>query len=693
MSPKVTPEHLKRDAIVYVRQSTLGQVHDNTESQRRQYALADTAKKMGFAKVVTIDDDLGRSGTGSVARPGFQRLVASVCAGSVGAVFCIEASRLARNGRDWHHLIDLCALVGTLIVDPDGAYDPKLTNDRLLLGLKGTMSEYEVSLLRQRGLAAKELKAKRGELRFPLPAGYCWDELGRIEKDPDERVRDAIALVFRKYHEFGSARQVVIWARTSKVELPVLRQGPPSKIVWLLPSYQHVIRIIRHPIYAGAYAFGRRIEETRIVDGRAQKKRTWFRPMKTWKVLIRDHHSGYITWDEYEKHLSMMAENAHMQKRVSRKSGRGGRALLPGLLRCGRCGRMPSVVYGVSRHGHRYVCQGDILHGVRKACIGVGGISVDRAVASELLEVVAPYAIEAAMQAAETTSRASDDIRRAVDRQLQDAKYEVQLARRRYEAVDPEKRLVARELEARWNAALEHSAELEERLAKIHAQAAARPEIDRSRLLELAKDLPAAWNAPTTTTRTKQRIVRILIKEVIVDVDEQAEQAVLTIHWMGGRHSEVRVTRKGPGTYPDCRPSAVEVVRKLGGKSTDLELAVTLNRMRCKAGPGQTWTALRVRELRERLGIKLLDPKDADDGTISVDAAALRLGICVSSIRRLIGLGAIPASQAFPLAPWRIPAATLDSDAVKIAVRQVKERRPRISRKSADGITLRLPWI
>jgi DNA invertase Pin-like site-specific DNA recombinase len=225
MNPKITPDHLSRGAVVYVRQSTMGQVAENTESQRRQYALAESARTIGFASVTVIDEDLGRSGSGLIERPGFQKLVASVCAGSIGAVFCIEASRLARNGRDWHHLIDLCALVGTLVIDPDGTYDPRLVNDRLLLGLKGTMSEYELSLLRQRGLAARDSKARRGELRFALPPGYCWNEVGQIEIDPDERISSAIRLILNKFRELGSARQVMLWAQDAALKLPVTRQN------------------------------------------------------------------------------------------------------------------------------------------------------------------------------------------------------------------------------------------------------------------------------------------------------------------------------------------------------------------------------------------------------------------------------------------------------------------------------------
>jgi DNA invertase Pin-like site-specific DNA recombinase len=287
MHPKITPEHLGRGAVVYIRQSTLGQVAEHTESQRRQYALADSARAYGFASVTVIDDDLGRSGSGLVERPGFQKLVASVCSGSAGAVFCIEASRLARNGRDWHHLIDLCALVGTLVIDPDGTYDPRLVNDRLLLGLKGTMSEYELSLLRQRGIASRDSKALRGELQFRLPPGYCWNEIGQIEMDPDERVRGAIRLVFDKFQELGSARQVLLWVQDQMLQLPISRRNNSiaCKIEWRPAAYHTVLQILRHPVYAGAYVFGRTTQRTYIVDGRARKTTGHTKPMPLWNVL------------------------------------------------------------------------------------------------------------------------------------------------------------------------------------------------------------------------------------------------------------------------------------------------------------------------------------------------------------------------------------------------------------------------
>ena len=694
MNSKITPDHLRRGAVVYVRQSTLGQVVEHTESQRRQYGLAETARSFGFAPVTVIDDDLGRSGSGLVARPGFEKLVARVCSDSIGAVFCIEASRLARNGRDWHHLIDLCALVGAVVVDPDGVYDPRLVNDRLLLGLKGTMSEYELSLLRQRGLAARDSKAKRGELRFALPPGYCWDELGRIEMDPDERIVEAIRVVFRKFRELGSARQVMLWAKQSELKLPVYQQSRMGhRIEWRSTSYHRVLSFLQHPVYAGAYVFGRTSQRTRIEDGRARKSVGHRKPRPSWNVLLHDHHPGYIDWEEFEGNQRMLAENAHMQKRASRKSGRGGRALLTGIVRCARCGRMMRVFYGArSGHAHRYLCRGGVDQGGGKPCIGIGGVRIDRAVAAQIMEAVSGHAVDAAICAQEQVTQADDEVRQSLARELEEARYEASLAARRHEAVDPSKRLVARELEARWNAALEHAVQIEERIARLDRRAHARPQVDRSALTALAYDLPAAWNAPGVQAQTKQRLTRILIEEVVIDINEPSNEAVVTIHWHGGRHTELRVARVRTGRYPEDRhPSPVEVLRTLGGHWSDRQLAVTMNRMRCKATDGQSWTAVRVRELRERLDVAPFDPSMSREETISVDETARRLEICVGSVHRLIREGALPATQLMPSAPWQVPVAALDSGSVKIGVQAIIERRPRNFLKLQDTTTLKLP--
>ncbi|QND62008.1 recombinase family protein [Mesorhizobium huakuii] len=696
MNTKITSDHLGRAAVVYVRQSTMAQVMGNLESQRRQYDLAGAAATTGFASVTVIDDDLGRSGSGSVERPGFERLVALVCSGNVGAVYCIEASRLARNGRDWHHLIDLCALTGTLVIDPDGAFDPRLVNDRLLLGLKGTMAEYELSLIRQRGIAARDSKAGRGEFRFMLPPGFCWSEAGKIEIDPDEHVAETIRLVFDKFRELGSGRQVFLWLRSADIKMPVvLHNVEVRKLVWKAPAYHSVMQILHNPLYAGAYAFGRRAQRTLIIDGRARKANGLRKPRDEWSVLLRDNHQGYITWREYEENQKLLTENAHMKRNCDRKSARGGRALLTGLMRCGRCGRMMRVFYGSAKgNAHRYQCRGDDARVGLGLCIGIGGVRVDRAVATQILEAVSDRAVEAAIFASDQVERSARDVIAAIERDLEGARYEASLAGRRYELVDPAKRHVARELEARWNDALERVSVLERKIEELSALSAARPAIDRGRLLQLAHDLPTAWNAPSTDTRTKQRLIHILVQEIICDLDDTTNEAVLLIHWTGGRHTEVRVARVKTGRYPsDMAPPAVEALRKLGGHWPDRELAVSLNRMLCKTGDGEGWTAVRVRDMRERLGIPEYDPTKAGSPVISLMKAAERLGICIGSAKSLVKKGILPATQILPGSQWMVPIEALTSEAVLIGVQGVVGRRPQIYEYYQYDKVVRLPGL
>ena len=390
------------------------------------------------------------------------------------------------------------------------------------------MSEYELSLLRQRGLAARDSKAQRGELRFAPPPGYCWNELGQMQMDPDERICEAIRMVFRKFRELGSARQVLLWAVQAQLQMPAMRQSQlGARIEWQSPAYHTVLEILRHPVYAGAYVVGRTSQRTTIINGRAKKTNGHNKPMPERSVLIRGHHPCYISWEEFEQNQRMISENAHMQKRADRKSARGGRALLAGLVRCGRCGRMMRVFYGSrAGHAHRYQCRGNIDTAGGKICIGAGGIRVDRTVAGQILEAVSEHAIEAAIVAAGRFKTIDEDLRLALTKELEAALYEASLAARRYELVDPAKRLVARELEGRWNTALEHVDQLEHRIRDLETEARRRTQIDREALLALAHDLPAAWNAPSTDARTKQRLTRILTQEVVIDDDSKANQIV-----------------------------------------------------------------------------------------------------------------------------------------------------------------------
>jgi hypothetical protein len=430
-----------------------------------------------------------------------------------------------------------------------------------------------------------------------------------------------------------------------------------------------------------------------MVDGRAVKTAGHHRAMADWNVLIRDNHEGYIDWARFEENQRMLAENAHMKRRATRKAGRGGRALLTGMVRCGPCGRMMRVFYRIqSGQAHRYQCRGDDAHVGAGLCIGIGGVAVDKAVAMQLLEAVSERAVDAAILAAEQGARAVAEVRRAVERELEEARYAASLAERRYEHVDPAKRHVARTLEERWNMALERVAALEARLARLEAEAASQPQVDRDALLRLAEDLPRARKAAGTDARAKQRLVRLLIEEVVIDLDDATHEAVATIHWIGGRHTEIRIARRRTGHYPEDRhPSAVEVLRKLGGQWPDRELAVTMNRMRCRTEDGETWTTIRVAQLRERLGVPAFDPDADRPKTLTIDATARRLGVCVNSVHKLIRSGALPATQLMHSAPWQVPVDALDTDAVRIGLQEIAARRPRAALDSIEKASLRLP--
>lgn len=697
MSEKLREEHLRRGAIVYVRQSSTTQLLHNRESQRRQYALADRARDLGFARVEVIDEDLGRSGSGLTERPGFQRLVTAVCTAEVGAVFSIEASRLARDGRDWHHLIDICGLVGTLVIDAEGVYDPRLSNDRLLLGLKGTMSEFELSLLRQRSLEAIRSKARRGALEFCLPIGLCWTRAGKIELDPDRRVQEAVRLVFRKFEALGSARQVLLWFRREKVLLPAATYGDPErKPIWRLPVYNTIHSILTNPMYAGAYAFGRTEDRTRVVDGRARRTRGHPKTRDRWTVLIQDHHPGYVSWETYERTQLTLAENAHMKKRMARKSARGGRALLAGLLRCRRCGRMLHVAYtGTTGTVVRYHCRGAQLNHGEAWCISFGGLRADQAIAAALLDVVQPKAIEAAIEASERTTQEHGDQLRAVSLELEQARYEVQLAARRYEAVDPDNRLVAAELEARWNAALARADELEARVAAIKLQeAGSKAAVNRETLLCLATNLPAVWNSDAADMRLKQRIVRLLVQEIVADVDASTNEIVLVVHWIGGRHTELRVAKIKTGYHRHCTSNdATEVVRRMAGRWPDEQIAATLNRLRLRTGTGLTWNDGRVYQVRHRLGLPAFEPRQDGPATLTQDQAARRLGVSVTVVRKLIARKLLPATQVTPSAPWEIPVAALESESIRQAVERARNGGRAVRQRAADVLTLRLPGI
>ena len=653
---KITAEHLQRIACVYIRQSTPDQLVHNLESQRRQYGLADRARQLGWATVEIIDDDLGRSG-GGVVRPGFERLLAAICDRRVGVVLAIEASRLARSGRDWHTLIEFCGLVGTILVDEDGIYDPRHPNDRLLLGMKGTMSELELSLFRQRSQEALRQMARRGDLVLGVAAGYVKVGRGRIEKDPDQRVQQAIQLVFTKFAEFQSARQVHVWIRDEGIELPAKsRRGEAHGVVWRLPPYNIVHNILTNPIYAGAYAFGRTTSRISVVEGRKRVRRGVRRPIDEWDVLIKDHHAAYISWDEFERNIKAIANNATgMSSALARGAAREGKLLLPGLLRCGHCGRKLHVHYG-GKLG-RYNCYGARMNHGAKRCISVSGLSIDAAIAREVLRVLKPLGIEASVKAIEAQSAETTTAERQLELSLQQARYEAAHARRQYDAVDPANRLVAGELERRWNEALQAIARIE---SDIAAMIARRPtplgEPERQQLLALSADLERAWSHPAATPATRKRILRTAISEVIVRRDGAILHAVL--HWQGGDHTELQVKQRlnAAGRHnPRVPDDTIALMRELARLMPDRQIARLLNRVGVATGYSNAWTQERVcgfRNHHEIAGYR--NGEWAERGEITLEAAAKMIGVCNMTALRMLRRGEIKGRQVCPGAPWAI---------------------------------------
>jgi DNA invertase Pin-like site-specific DNA recombinase len=656
------PAVLKRKAIVYVRQSTQAQVQLNLESQRRQYELVDEARRRGFRDVEVIDDDLGRSASGTVARPGFEKLVAWLCAGEVGAVLCFDASRLARNGRDWHHLLELCGLVEARVIDLDGVYDPCRPNDRLLLGMKGSISEFELGILRARMLDAARAKARRGELRISVPIGYIWHREIGLGFDPDMRVQEAARLIFNRFRQLGSARQVHLSLKAEGVHFPRPSDGKRMiSFEWAPIRYRNVISALKNPFYAGAYAYGKSENRTEIIEGRARKTYGHYRPLAECEILLKDHHEGYIDWPEFERNQKQLASNAYRRKDGA-KSGRGGRALLAGLLVCGRCGRRLTVNYTGRSAQPVYRCdRASVMLGQRR-CMMFGGLRIDSAVVRELIRAVEPMAIEAATLAERRHMESQAEQQRVLELDLQQARYEASLAERRYAACDPDNRLIAATLEKSWEATLRRVQERELRLntTRVPSVPLAKPNF-----VDIAEDLEAAWKTSSVTMRTRQQLLRTLVNEITADIDEGAREIVLIIHWKGGQHSELRLCKPRSGGHDCITPdAALAVIRSMASRWSDEDIAATLNRMRLPTGQGKTWTAHRVGSIRRVRGIHAYRSADKDGTWLTMREAAQHCGVTSHRVRRLIEAGVLPAEQVVPGAPYQILASDLQNERV-----------------------------
>lgn len=690
---KIQPAHRDRAACVYVRQSTMTQVKNNQESRRRQYGLADLARGLGFKDVRVIDDDLGRSGSGSQERPGFARLVAMICAGEAGAVLAIEASRLARNNRDWHHLIDLCAMTSTLVIDADGVYDPALLNDRLLLGLKGTMSEFELNLLRQRAQESIKQMVRRGEVLGQVAIGFVRTERNGIEKTPDLRVQDAICGLFAKFKQTGSARQTLLWYREQNVLLPTWSEESGNReVVWRLPVYNRIHSILKNPVYAGAFVYGRRRTRTIIVAGRARKTDGHAVPREQWEVVIKDHHERYIDWETFLANQKQIETNIGELGRmgVAHGAAKSGPALLAGLLRCARCGRKLHVGYsGVGGRVPRYFCRGAHLNHGTAWCISFGGLRADEAIVREVLTAIEPIGIEASLAAWEKVQNNDDEQVRALRLSLEQAKYESHRARKQFDAVDPFNRLVAAELERRWNQALEKVAQIEAGIAELGDKQCEVGDAERSRLLELGRDLPSLWAHPATEPALKKRLLRTVLEEIVVNVSVEPPRLHLRLHWVGGVHTELTVAKNATGRHGRSTDrDVIELVRELAKVSLDKDIAAILNRLGYRTGHDNSWTLTRVKTLRSHHEIPPLE-KTEPRSWLTLEQAARELGTNNNLIRTLIKEGTLPAKQVVACAPWIIERDDLRRESVLAAIAWSKshtqgQRRPRTNKQESQ---------
>ena len=610
---------------------------------------------------MVIDEDLGLSGSGAVHRAGFARLAAEVGLGHVGIVLSIEVSRLARSNADWYRLLDLCAMTGTLIADTDGIYDPADYTDRLALGLKGTIAEAELHVLRERLHGGIRNKAARGELRIGLPVGLVWGEKeGEVLLHPDEAVRGAIKTVFDRFDELGSVRATWIWYRNEGLAFPY-QGNPRADLKWVTPSYLQIHRVLTHPAYAGAYVYGStRMERHLDKDGQLHTRRRHL-GMDDWQVLIVGHHPGqaYISWDTYLANQARIDNNIRPQAHEPGTGAvREGCALLQGLATCGRCGRKLAVHYNRDCSTPGYHCHGrNLVEGRARYCLSIGGVQVDQAVTEAFLAALTPAGVEAALAAAEALAADRDSALAQWRKEVERARYEASRAERRYMAVDPDNRLVARGLEADWEAKLAALAAAEAELARKEA---ARPPglgpEERKALLRMGADLDQVWQAPSTTDRDRKELLRALLEEVIVDVDRETAQARLTLRWRGGALSELRVTlkRKQPTIRTD--EATIDLVRRLAQHHPDATIAGILNRQGRLSATGQRFTAIMVSSLRGYWKIpRYKRPADLPEGeALPLYQAAKELGVVPSTLYRWVNDGFVPAEQDTPGAPWRI---------------------------------------
>lgn len=653
---KISSSHLERNAYVYIRQSTEHQVKNNLESKQRQYELTGLAERFGWhsEKIVVIDDDLGCSGSTARGRGGFEKLVAEVALKKAGIVLGIEVSRLARNNRDWYELLDLCALTGTLIADSDGIYDTCVFNDRLLLGLKGTMSEAELHILRGRMLEGLLHKARKGELKFGLPAGYVHGEDGRIVKSPDERIRHTIELVFEKYFRIGSVYRVLRDLLDEELDFP-RKSRSDKQARWVRPYYKAIRDTLINPIYAGAYVFGKSKMIKELDEHGKQRSRQVSQDMKDWEVIIQDHHPGYISWDDHLRIRRIMERNRAAEADQASSVTREGAALLQGLAHCGKCGRAMRVGYQ-SRNKislPNYICRSAVVFGA-PVCQMMGGRRIDEEVARLFLEEMAPARIGIHLEALRSLREQQDGVLEQFKLDLERAQYDAARIGRQFDEVEPENRLVARTLEKQWNEALKIVEEKKQKLSERERFHTLRlTNIEESQIKRLSQDLPALWFAPSTMDRDRKQLLRAALEEV--QVLKVGHDVHLKIVWRGGAMMEHTVHLPRIPGRTAVSDDFLDLLRKLTTRHTDKQIARIMLRKGLKTPMGMTPTAHRIASIRLHHGIECFQKRsDEEQGTYTVDQAAEIFNVSRHTILLWLKEGLLRGDQLTSCAPWAV---------------------------------------
>lgn len=634
MSSKILEHHRQKSAYIYLRQSTMGQVRHHQESTERQYALKDRALALGWdpQQICILDRDLGVSGAQIAGREDFKSLVADVLLGKVGAVFALEVSRLARSCADWHRLLELCSFTNTLIIDEDGCYNPSDFNDQLLLGIKGTMSQAELHLIRARLQGGKVNKAKRGELRHPLPVGLCYDEEGTTIIEPDEEVSGAVRLLFAVFRELGTAYGVVHRFAALSLKFPKRQYGGiwNGRLIWGQLTHNRVLDILKNPCYAGAYVYGRYHYKKMLSPEGDFECKVKKLPMDSWEVNIRDHHQGYITWEEFLSNQGKLKDNqTNGEEMLLAGPAREGLALLQGLLLCGNCGRKLSVRYkGNNGIYPTYDCNWLKREGLSStSCLSVRCDLLDSAISMRLLEVLKPNHIEIALKALQELELRDNVVIRQWQMKVERAEYETQLAQRRYEQVDPSNRLVASNLERRWNDSLVKLEEVKKQYAEHHIKKALIvTQEQKEKLVALAKDFPRLWNLPSTKAKDKKNMLRLLIKDITVEKLVGLKKVILHIRWQGGAMEDLSIDIP-LNIYDRQRYSRemVEIVREIAQEKTDKEIIDHLNQEGRKSASGKSFTLSMIKWIRYHY--KIPSPQLTRPEELTVKQTAEKFGV------------------------------------------------------------------